>query len=387
MNSDVEPPQDKTTTSPPSFSWIPNDIIINCLARISRSYYPKLSLVSKTFRSLISSPELYRERYHLKTQENVLYVCLQLPDRRLPSWYSLWIKLDQTLTSDMDMEEKNKSIGDALLVEIPSSHSPRVPSIYIGMVGSKHYAVRQYSIAPTSSPVWVCNVEGTHAAWREAPSMKVARDSPVAGILDGKIYVMGGCDADESTNWAEVLDTKTQTWESLPDPGPELRFSLIKTMNVIQGKVYVRSSVKKNYVYDPKQGRWDVAAKALEVECNCVVESVWYACIQYGSLWYLDTKRQEWRKVKGLEVLKRTYCGGGGGIIAIANYGGKLLLLWDMFEQQLDSCQNKDICCSVIALEQRNGCDDQVWGKVECSRIVLTVPSSYIFLRCQVKPV
>ncbi|CAF1738898.1 BnaC09g22030D [Brassica napus] len=52
--------------------------------------------------------------------------------------------------------------------------------------------------------------------------MKVARKNPVAGIVDGKIYVMGGCKADETKNWAEVFDPNTQTWESLPDPGPRL---------------------------------------------------------------------------------------------------------------------------------------------------------------------
>ena len=39
-------------------------------------------------------------------------------------------------------------------------------------------------------------------------------------VLGEKIYVMGGCRPDESTNWAEVFDPKTQTWEPLPDPGP-----------------------------------------------------------------------------------------------------------------------------------------------------------------------
>ncbi|XP_024006885.1 putative F-box/kelch-repeat protein At5g28160 [Eutrema salsugineum] len=340
VNSDVEPP---TNPPCPSFSWLPDDIIINILARISRSYYPKLSLVSKIFRSLISSFELYLARYHFKTQENFLHVCLQLPDRRLPSWFSLWIKPDQILTNDMDMEENNKSNRDALLVEIPSSYSPRVPSLSIGMVGSKHYRVGQDTAAPTSSPVWFYNMgTTTHTAWRKAPRMKVARQIPVASILGGKIYVMGGCDADESTNWAEVLDTKTQTWESLPDPGPELRFSLIKTMNVIGGKLCVKRNEKDDYFYDPKEGRWEV--------------------------------------VKGLEVLKRN-C--HGGVIALANYSGKLLVLWDKFEQP-DHCQSKDIWCSVLALEKRNG-EDQVWGNVEWARVVLTVPSSCVFLRCQVK--
>ncbi|CAG7862181.1 unnamed protein product, partial [Brassica rapa] len=45
---------------------------------------------------------------------------------------------------------------------------------------------------------------------------------PLRAIVDGEIYVMGGCKADETKNWAEVFDPITQTWESLHDPGPSL---------------------------------------------------------------------------------------------------------------------------------------------------------------------
>lgn len=148
-------------------------------------------------------------------------------------------------------------------------------------------------------------------------------------------------------------------------------------MNMIHGKVYVRSSKEKDYVYDPKEGRWDVAAKEIVVERRCTIEKVSYFCGSYGCFWY-DTKRKEWRVVKGLEVFNRN-C--RGGIIKLVNYGGKLLVLWDRFKQPDDS-QNKNIWCSVIALEKRD--DDEVWGNVERTNVVLTVASSYVFLRCNV---
>ncbi|CAN6971832.1 unnamed protein product, partial [Brassica rapa subsp. trilocularis] len=226
--------------SHPSFLSLPDDIVLNCLARISRSYYPKLSLVSKTFHSLIRSDELAMERFHLKTTEALFYVCLQFTDHPIPSRFSLWIKPDQILTNDME-EDYNKSTGKALLVGIPS------PTIDIGLVGSKF----QKFIPQKISPSFVFR----------APIMKVApNNNAVAGFLDGKIYVMGGCSPNESTSWAEVFDTTTRVWESLPDPGHELRSSLIKPLIVTKGKVYVESSNKKNInFYDPKQGRWGVA--------------------------------------------------------------------------------------------------------------------------------
>ncbi|KAF8051410.1 hypothetical protein N665_1733s0009 [Sinapis alba] len=291
----------------------------------------------------------YNARCHSKTREHILHVCLQLPDHRLPSWYSMWIKPDQTLTNELEEEENNnKSTGrNTMLVAIPSSYSPHVPTLYL------------------------------------APRMKVARENAVAGRLNGKIYVMGGCNAEESKNWGEVFDTNTQTWESLPDPGPELRFSLVKTMNVTKRRVYVESSEKTDHYYDPKEGRWGVSSKTHKVGRKCEIGKVRYTCGKRGFFWY-DKKLKRWRMVKGLEVLNKYCC---VGVIAIANYGGKLLILWDKFEQH-DQCQdNKEIWCSVVALELRSGGDDEVWGIVEWASVVLTVPSSYVFLRCQVKPV
>ncbi|CAN7028035.1 unnamed protein product [Brassica oleracea var. botrytis] len=364
INSDVEPP-----SSHQSFLSLPDDVVLNCLARISRSYYPKLSLVSKTFHSLIRSDELAMERFHLKTTEALFYVCLQFTDHPVPSWFSLWIKPDQILTNDME-EDYNKSTGNTLLVGIPS------PTIDIGLVGSKFHKFIPQKISPTLSlsPMYSRN-KGNSFVFR-APIMKVARNNnAVAGFLDGKIYVMGGCSPNESTSWAEVFDTTTRVWESLPDPGHELRSSFIKPLIVTKGKVYVESSNKKNInFYDPKQGRWGVAENRPLVEKTCVIENVLYSCDRFGCFWS-DTKHNKWMVVHGLEVFNRNR---RGGIIALANYCGKLLILWD----RPGPCQNTNIWCSVIALERR---DEVVWGHVEWASVVLTVPSSYHFLRCQVK--
>ncbi|CAA7049889.1 unnamed protein product [Microthlaspi erraticum] len=369
MNSDVEPPQNKETT----FSSLPEEIVVSFLARISKTHYPKLSLVSKSFCSLISSFELDFPRCHLKKLENFFYVCLQLPDRSLPSWFSLWIKPDQTLTNDiLDKDNNKSSSGNTLLVRVPSSYSPLEPPTWKGTVGSKTYLLGQCE-EDSSSPLltlWVCNEGVDYDTWCDAPSMAVARENAVAGFLDGKIYVMGGCKSEETANWAEVFDTKTETWEALPDPGAELRFSLLKTMRMIEGKVYVERGKNKYYVYDPKEGRWEGSAKApVDERRMCAIDVCWYHYDSHRKccVWY-DEKRKEWRVVKGLEAFDKNCRGGGVRVITLANYGGKLLTLWDEFEQTGGRCRNKNIWCSVINLERRNGDDDdddEVWGTIE----------------------
>ncbi|XP_024006417.1 putative F-box/kelch-repeat protein At5g28160 [Eutrema salsugineum] len=324
----------EVTNSSLSFSFllVPKDIIINCLARISRSYYPKLSLVCKTFRSLLLSIELRAERYHLKTYESVFNVCLQLSSDLPPSWFSLWINPEQTLTNDIGKKKKKKSTGNTLLVPAPSCYLPRTP-MFIVTVGSEYYALFQNN---HPSPVLlVCDKD---FFWREGPIMTVARERAVMGVLDGKIYVMGGCEANETANWAEVFDLKSQTWEPLPDPGAEIRFSRIKTIEGFQGKLYLRCNEEKDYVYDTKQ---------------------------------------EWRVIRGLAMLNGSR---HGDFVEIANYHGKLLILWDKFEHR-GHCQSKNIWCTVIACERRNVGDDDVWGNIEWASVVLTVPSSYVFLR------
>ncbi|WZZ41532.1 hypothetical protein YC2023_037791 [Brassica napus] len=144
--------------------------------------------------------------------------------------------------------------------------------------------------------------------------MTVARDNAIAGILDGKIYVVGGFSIYESKNWAEVYDTKTQTWESLPDPGVQLR-----------------------------------------------------------SLYY-NEKHNCWTRVNGLSVLER-HCRGN---IEMANYGGKLLMIWEKVVHTCHCYDEKNIWCALIAFEIRNG-DEEVWGKVEWANSVLTVPISCNF--------
>ncbi|WZZ23478.1 hypothetical protein YC2023_006879 [Brassica napus] len=120
MNLEVEPPCKKKKQdepSHPSFLSLPDVIILNCLARVSKSYYPKLSLVSKTFRSLILSIELNHARFHHKTNEISFHVCLQLPDRPLPSyWFTLLI----------DLEMKKST-----LAQVPSIYAPIVPRIML----------------------------------------------------------------------------------------------------------------------------------------------------------------------------------------------------------------------------------------------------------------
>ncbi|KAJ4880129.1 F-box/kelch-repeat protein [Raphanus sativus] len=308
--------------------------------RISKSYYPILSLVSKTFRSLILSIELGTARVHHKTQESLFSICIQHPDRPLPLWFALWIQPDQI--------EKKK----ATLVQVPSSYTSGEP-LFLCTVGSGTYAFKQ---CYPPSQVMLVHHHG-NLLWSNAPKMTVARENPSACVLHGKIYIFGGCKENESAeSWGEVFDTKTRTWEPLPDPGAELRFSsVIRKIEITKGKIYVTSKRRKTLSMIRKHvsGTLQQKHRWMMLECD------------------------EWKQVKGLSSLIKS-C--RRGLIETVEYCGKLLIMWDKFAQpRRRNCQEKTIFCALVALEKRQ--NGEVWGKVEWSNGVLTVPRSYVFLR------
>ncbi|KAG5377373.1 hypothetical protein IGI04_041969 [Brassica rapa subsp. trilocularis] len=339
----VEPPWKKwkPNPSPPSFLSLPDVIILHCLARISKSYHPKLSLVSKTFRSLILSTELGYARF---------------PTVLVPRG------------SSSGCNPRRRKL------HLCSSYAPRVPLLVLA-VGSDVYALRQ-GYRP-SQAMFVRNRE--NILWSNAPNMTVARVNPAACVLDGKIYVVGGCcEAAAKSCWGEVFDTKTRTWETLPDPGDELRFSsMIKKLEIIRGKVYVTSNEGEgDSVYDPKTRTWKAIGKRLEGDSRCWVGSLHYSCRRESCMWY-DKECKEWKHVKGLSSFNKS-CR-RGGLIETVQFCPKLLILWDKFAPLRGDCEEKTICCALVAFEKRK--NGHVWGKVEWSSPVLTVPSSYLFLR------
>nr|VDD36196.1 unnamed protein product [Brassica oleracea] len=60
-DAEEDPSQTKKRKQSPS-SGLPEEMVLSCLARVSRSEHASLSLVSKRHRSLLTTPELYKFR-------------------------------------------------------------------------------------------------------------------------------------------------------------------------------------------------------------------------------------------------------------------------------------------------------------------------------------
>ncbi|KAL4330356.1 hypothetical protein AHAS_Ahas13G0391900 [Arachis hypogaea] len=151
------PEQEKQEGLIPS---LPNDVALDCLACMPRSYHPNLSQVSKTIRSLLSSSLFYDTHTTLYGKQTMLYFFVNYLDSNHVQWFM--VNLD-----DPD----------------PVLRLPLIPS-----------HVR--SVRPP------------------CPSMRISRDKGRATALHGKVYVVGE-PSQKSSIFGEILDPVVGSWEEI----------------------------------------------------------------------------------------------------------------------------------------------------------------------------
>ncbi|KAJ4870938.1 putative F-box/kelch-repeat protein [Raphanus sativus] len=161
--------ESSSESSPPSFLSLPHDIVFNTLARIPRTSYPILYLVSKSFRSLLASPGLEAARSLIGRPEKYLHVCLNLNNKRNPN--PRWFILSQ---------------GEL----IPTSSFPY-----------KH--LKSSSVVSTGSCTYIIGGEIVVNAWKKKRKQKSVSNR----LLQQRVY------STKDENYGEVYDPNTQTWE------------------------------------------------------------------------------------------------------------------------------------------------------------------------------
>ncbi|CAN8307933.1 unnamed protein product [Cochlearia groenlandica] len=304
-------PSPATIESRPSLTSLPRDLLLNCLARVSRLHYPTLSLVSKHFRSIVASTELYETRSLLRRTESCLYLCLRIPLDPNTYWFTLCQRPNRSLTKE--------STGN-FLIPISSPPSPPLDSSSLVSFGSDIYRIG--GKWPSSSSSRVSVLDCRFNTWRKAPRMRVKRrNTTTASLVDGKIYVAGGCKDINSWNWVEVFDPKTQTWENVTNPRSETRHE----------------------------------SELISVGIGGKLSDCWYDC-----------NARTWKKLNGVEGLfDFHHC-------KMVDLGGSMAVLWDGYVSNNNGYrEEKVIWCAEIVLEMRDG--DEMWGKIKWFDAVLTI--------------
>ncbi len=91
--------------------------------------------------------------------------------------------------------------------------------------------------------------------WEEMAPLITARSDHSAVVLNGKIYVLGGWDGDNSLATMEIYDPVTNQWSS----GPAMPSATTSEAQTIDDKIYIESSLAADdiHIFDPALNSWE----------------------------------------------------------------------------------------------------------------------------------
>ena len=366
----------KKSSSPPcALSLLPDDILLNCFATVSRSDHASLSLVNKWLRSLLLSPEIYQERTLMGCTENCIFLCLSIPSDTFVRWFAFY----------------PKALNNRLVPIRPHLYQPQEASSVVAY-GCGIYIIGGMIGGSRSSRAFFLDCR--FHTWSNLPCMGVPRAYAAAGVVDGKMYVFGGCEDPNSDKWGEVFDPNTQTWDVLPKRPKEPYSSVIHESVVREEKKVFSLNEKGNgLLYIPREGIWKKGkSDAYRPRRGWhVIENVMYCCVTGGRILWCQASELEWhepnvikwREVMGLKDLKDTLCASklvnyGWGLLEeqlddllpghkLSNSGPNMLLFWDVHAPG-----KLEIWCAEISLQRRKE-KGEIWGNLEWSEVVTTL--------------
>ncbi|EOA34062.1 hypothetical protein CARUB_v10021570mg [Capsella rubella] len=347
-------------TSP--LTSLPDPLTLSCLARVSRLDHLALSLVSKRYRSLVISPELYKTRSLLGRTEECLYVCLSSKTYPTSRWFIIRRKDTKTILGYAATEDL-----------VPILSFPTVPELssFVAMDWGI-YVIGGFINDNRTSDVLLLDCRTN--TWCRTPSMGVARASAAAGVVGGKIYVFGGCEDVDCSNWAEVFDPKTQTWETLvPMPDRNEGDNLIRETLVMEEKVCAVSLWDGSLYYSPREGKWGRKKKPETQSFYCVVDKVLYSCDKFGNLVWRESEELEWKEVKGLTALRSS--ANEKCVSKLSNFGVNIVV--SSVRATFDVWW--DVWCTEISLERREE-EGEIWGTIVSGAVTVVdhVPSGHV---------
>ncbi|CAK9137410.1 unnamed protein product [Ilex paraguariensis] len=344
---------------------LPDDIALQCIARVPKSYHPTLSLVSKSWLSVIRTPLLFTTRSLLHCTQHFLYLNIRIFNTF--NWYLL------------DCSPSNPKNHKRTLYPLPP-----IPLHLTGpafaVLGPKIFVIGGSIHDIPSNNVWIFDCRFNK--WEIGPKMRVGREFAAAGVVNGKIYVMGGCVVDNwarSMNWAEIFDPKMGSWTSLPSP-IEIRDKWMHASAVVNDKVYAMAD-RGGVVYDAYAKEWGGVPKRLDLEWRgraAVVDGVLYCYDYLGKIRGYDMGEDVWKELKGVDKgLPKFLCGA-----TMVNFNGRLCVVWEGKGKGKGKGSGKEveIMCAEIEVHKDGG--GGLSGSIVWSNVILVIPSHASIVHC-----
>ncbi|XP_010243345.1 PREDICTED: F-box/kelch-repeat protein SKIP6-like [Nelumbo nucifera] len=358
---EVEATSTVDSDSPPSIliPSLPDDVALQCIARVPRFYHCDLSLVCKSWRSILRSPIFFSTRSQLNCTQCFLFINVRIHGSSFK-----WFVLGQN--------PRNARNPRNLSPVLP------IPSQAIGsafaVIGPKIFVIGGSINDIPSTNVWI--FDSRFNKWEAGPKMRVGREFAATGVVNGKIYVLGGCVVDSwarSTNWAEVFDPVTGSWTPVPSP-VDVREKWMHGSAVIDEKIYAMAD-RGGIVYDPTKASWGYVSTELDLGWRgraAVVDGVLYCYDYLGKIRGYDVKEGLWKELKGVEKdLPKFLCGA-----TMANVGGRLCVVWEGKE----TGKQMEILCAEVEV-WKDSCGG-LWGSIVWSQVILVIPSGSSIVHC-----
>ncbi|MCO6450253.1 MAG: hypothetical protein J5I90_05635 [Caldilineales bacterium] len=114
------------------------------------------------------------------------------------------------------------------------------------------------------------------ARWTERAAMFTPRSRAAAGVIDGRLYVVGGETSSDDTDALEVYDPESDSWQSLPPRPIAARGAAAAG---IDGNLYVAGGCSDHEPldrldrFDPQSGEWQQLASLPEPRCGLALVS------------------------------------------------------------------------------------------------------------------
>ncbi|XP_061350370.1 F-box/kelch-repeat protein At1g22040-like [Gastrolobium bilobum] len=281
---------------------LPDEISIQILARVPRVYYLNLKFVCHAWKAALVSSELFFVRKELGTTEEWLYILTKVNEDKL-LWYALdplsrrWQRLPPMPKVGFEDETKKGLAAFPLRMWSMMGSSVRIADFVMSWLGRRDaldrmpfcgcsigavdgciYALGGFSRASALKSVWL--YDPVKNSWTEASPMSVGRAYCKTGMLNNKLYVVGGVTRARGgltpLQSAEVYDPHTSIWSQLPSM-PFAKAQVLPTaflsdllkpiatgMTSYKGRLFVPQSLYcwpffvdvGGEVYDPNTNSW-----------------------------------------------------------------------------------------------------------------------------------
>ncbi|KAL3682285.1 hypothetical protein R1sor_000307 [Riccia sorocarpa] len=266
---------------------IPDDVTKSCLALIPREDFPSIRRVSKAWLNHVRSQESYNTRKDAGTLEEWLYMLTITPDMKNYVWEVLNPKLKEwkPLPCPPEVRDGGKTV---------------VYNEKLMLIGG----VSRIEGKVASTDVFI--YDPIIDRWIEGASLNEPRYQHACGVVDGKLYVLGGYGPnDKGISSMEVYDPEKNEWK-LSTPLKRPRWGCFAAG--VEGKLYVlggRSSFTPGYyrcidVFDPATGKWTELKNGCQmVLTHAVIKDKIY-CMEWKderSLKVYNTTDNTWTKI------------------------------------------------------------------------------------------